>query len=168
MKKAVTFSGLEFEPFAEQDIAVLTPVMKRAFDYDTKIHIGENEGGPPGYDNGDFFREWYLHKNSTAFKISKEGKQIGGLCLWINKNNVNFLGNVFVDPELQNKGLGKIIWDFVELTYPSTVKWQTDTPAFSRRNHHYYVNKCGFKIVRIDNPKSNDETRSYFMEKEMV
>ena len=29
--------------------------MKAEFDYDTKIHLGKEAGGPPGYDDGTFF-----------------------------------------------------------------------------------------------------------------
>ena len=44
--------------------------------------------------------------------------------------------------------------------------WRTETPGFSKRNHNFYVNKCGFKIIRIDNP-GDFMKESYFMEKEM-
>ena len=167
MVKIIVFEGLEFHPFIERDIDVLSPIMRAAFNKDTSIHSDKNEGGPEGYDNGDFLRKWYLDDDVTSFKITKDAKPIGGLALWVRESNINFLGNVFIAPEFENKGLGTIVWRFVEQTYPKTIKWQTETPAFSRRNHHFYVNKCGFKIVRIENPKSNDETRSYFMEKEM-
>jgi len=38
-------------------------------------------------------------------------------------------------------------------------------PAFSRRNHHFYVNKCGFKIWKLEEPKSDRGT--YLLEKTM-
>ena len=40
----------------EPDIPVLMPVMKRAFDDDARKHLGKESGGPPGYDDGEFFR----------------------------------------------------------------------------------------------------------------
>ena len=163
----ITFEGLIFHPFTEGDIDELSPIMKASFDEDTKIHTNKNDGGPEGYNNGGFMRKWYLNEGATSFKITKDGKPIGGLALWINENNINYLGNVFIDPHLQNKGIGSVVWRFVEHAYPNTIKWLTDTPAFSRRNHHFYVNKCGFKIVRIENPRNLDETCAYFMEKEM-
>ncbi|HNY13621.1 MAG TPA: GNAT family N-acetyltransferase [Candidatus Wallbacteria bacterium] len=161
------FSGLQFDNFEEQDVELLAPVMKRAFDEDAKRHLNEEHGGPDGYDDGNFLRKWALHKDSRAFKISKDEKPIGVVILWINKNNENFLGNMFIDADLQDKGLGTAVWKFVESEYPETVIWRTETPGFSKRNHNFYVNKCGFKIVRIDNP-GNKYEESYFMEKEMV
>ena len=166
MTTTEVYGSLEFTPFAEADVEVFTPIMKRAFDYDAKIHTEQTEGGPPGYDDGGFLRKYYLHKDSMSYKVSKDGRPVGAVCVWINANKINCLGNIFIDPELQDNGLGKIIWDFIEHRYPDTIKWHTDTPAFSRRNHHFYVNKLGFRIVRIDNPKNAEEC-SYFMEKDM-
>ncbi len=159
-----TFDGLQFGEFGEQDIELLTPIMKRAFDEDTKRHLDEESGGPDGYDDGEFLRKWALQADSRAYKISKNDKPIGALIVWINDNNENFLGNVFIDPDLQDQGLGTIVWRFVEAEYPETVIWRTETPGFSKRNHHFYVNKCGFKVVRIDNPGAKYK-ETYFMEK---
>lgn len=160
------FKGIGFEKMSEKDIVALTAIMKRAFDEDSKRHLGEEAGGPPGYDNGEFLRQWYLNNGAEAYKISKEGTLIGGINVFINESNDNFLGNMFVDPLCQDKGLGTIIWKFIEQKYPNTKKWKTETPGFSKRNHNFYVNKCGFKIVRIDNPKEKYE-ESYILEKDM-
>ena len=37
-------------------------------------------------------------------------------------------------------------WQAVEILHPETVVWKTCTPYFDKRNIHFYVNKCGFKI----------------------
>lgn len=160
------YNGLQFEPFKEADIEVLTPIMKRAFDEDTQRHLNEPSGGPEGYNNGEFLRKYALHESSDAFKISKDGQPIGSIIVWIRKDNVNFLGNLFIDPVIQDRGIGLTIWRFIESKYPETIKWCTETAGFSKRNHNFYVNKCGFKIVRIENPKDKYK-ESYYMEKEM-
>lgn len=162
------FDELTFEFLGENDINVLTPIMERAFNEDTRIHLNEPKGGPNGYDNGDFLRKFGLHKNSTSYKISLEGTVIGCIILWINKEtNINFLGNIFIDTTVQNKGIGKKIWNFIEQEYPDTIKWCTETPGFSKRNHNFYVNKCGFYIVKIENPMDKYEC-TYIMEKNIT
>ena len=166
------FAGLQFRDFEETDVTLFTGIMKRAFDEDTRRHLGEASGGPPGYDNGDFLRKWALHKDSTAYAIFKDDAQlgvtaIGGVIVWINGNHENFLGNIFVDPDFQDKGIGSLIWRFIEQKYPETRVWRTETPGFSKRNHNFYVNKCGFKIVKIEHPGDKYE-ESYIMEKEMI
>ena len=159
-------STLTFEKIMAQDVATLAPIMKRAFDEDTLRHLGLAAGGPPGYDNGDFLRQWYLHPTATAFKVLKSGAPIGAVNVFINANNENYLGNMFVDPTLQDSGVGTAIWHFVEKTFPQTKIWRTETPGFSKRNHNFYVNKCGFKVVKIENPKNKME-ENYILEKEM-
>jgi predicted acetyltransferase len=160
------FNGLLLEEFCEQDIDLLTSIMKRAFDEDAKRHLNEDSGGPDGYDNGEFLRKFALHSDSQAYKISKNNKPIGAIIVWINKNNENFLGNMFIDPDYQDQGLGTIVWKFIESEYPDTVVWRTETPGFSKRNHNFYVNKCGFKIVKIEHA-GNKYKESYLMEKDI-
>lgn len=140
----------KFEVFCENDIAELTPVMKSAFDHDTYIHTGEKEGGPTGYDNGNLFRKYYLDKGHISYKIFWGDMPAGGLCVKINDNKINVLESIFIDPKLQGKNIGKAAWDFIEQTFPDTVKWQVCTPAYSTRNIHFYVSKCGFEIVEKD------------------
>lgn len=159
------FENLSFEILHETDLTILTPIMERAFDEDTRIHLNKPKGGPAGYDNGEFLRQFALHPNSTSYKVSMDGKAIGGIILWLNPDtNIHFLGNIFLDPTLQNAGIGLKIWNFIEQEYPNTIKWCTDTPGFSKRNHHFYVNKCGFHLVKIENPMKDDACQ-YILEK---
>lgn len=160
------YQGVRFEKVTEDDVLKMTEVMKRAFDEDTRRHLGEECGGPPGYDNGDFINKWYLNSGSESFKILIDDILIGGINVFINENNENYLGNIFLDPLYQDKGYGRIIWRYIEQKYPDTKKWTTDTPGFSKRNHNFYVNKCGFKVIKIDNPKDKYE-ETYILEKEM-
>ncbi|MDO5559230.1 MAG: GNAT family N-acetyltransferase [Oscillospiraceae bacterium] len=164
------YQGLVFEDINVQDIDMLTAIMKRAFDEDTRIHLGKESGGPPGYDNGEFVRHWVFEdKTTTSYKVLKDGKAIGAVILFINtQTQENFLGTIFIDPALENKGVGRIVWDFVEHEYPDTKIWRTETPIFSHRNHHFYINKCGFHVVKIENPREIDNgDGSFKLEKVM-
>ena len=40
----------------EDDIFLLTPIMTKAFDTDSILHLGK-VGGPPGYNDGTFLRK---------------------------------------------------------------------------------------------------------------
>ena len=160
----IIYDNLCFEEITENDVLAMTKIMKMAFDDDTKRHLGDECGGPPGYDNGDFIRRWYLNSGADAYKISKDGVLIGGINVFVNDNGENHLGNMFIDPHCQDKGYGTIVWNFIEQRYPDAKKWKTDTPGFSKRNHHFYINKCGFNVVRIENPKDKYE-ESYILEK---
>jgi predicted transcriptional regulator YdeE len=156
----------ELQPFSESDIELLNPVMKRAFDADSRLHLG-HDSGPPGYDDGSFLRQWALHPESTALRIDIEGKPSGTAILWINRyTNINRLGCLFIDSDYQHSGVGTEIWKKIETMFPDTREWRTETPGFSRLNHHFYVNKCGFEIYKIENPLSPEEA-SYKLRKQM-
>ena len=162
----MVYRGIEFELMQESDIDELTQIMKREFDKDTQEFLNEPSGGPDGYDNGDFLRKFGLNDNSTAYKIIKDNVIIGAIIVWIKSNGINYLGNIFVDSLIQDKGIGSIAWSFIEDTYPETIIWRTETPGFSKRNHNFYINKCGFNLIEIKDPKNKYE-ESYILEKRM-
>ncbi len=141
---------LDYQFMEEIDIPALTPIMKRAFDDDALKHLGKESGGPPGYDNGDFFRTWLLpYQESVGYKILAGQILIGGIIVWILPEGHNILGTIFVDPAYQDQGVGSKTWKFIEDTYPETISWRLGTPSWAIKNHHYYK-KCGFKQVDSD------------------
>lgn len=157
---------LAFEPFNACDVPMFTQIMKRSFDEDAKRHLNEPQGGPPGYDNGDFLRKWALDGNSQAVKVLRNGRPIGLFIVWIGDNGENFLGNMFIDSDVQDHGIGAKVWKFIESNCKNVKVWRTETPGFSKRNHHFYVNKCGFSIVKIEHCGHRTK-ENYVMEKRM-
>ncbi|NOR84162.1 MAG: GNAT family N-acetyltransferase [Ardenticatenales bacterium] len=141
---------LSFQEIDQSDIQVLAPVMKRAFDDDAQKHLGQESGGPPGYDDGEFFRTWlFPYKESIGYKIISGERVIGGIIVWILPDGHNILGTIFVDPDYQDIGVGEQTWRFIEEEYPTTMSWRLSTPTWATKNLHYYV-KCGFEEVESD------------------
>lgn len=140
-----------FEPFLEEDIPELTGVMTRAFDDDAQKHLGQARGGPEGYDNGDFFRKWLFgYKETDGYKMLLDGKAVGAVIVWILEGGHNILGAIFVDPAVQDCGIGRRCWQFIEATYPETKSWRLATPKWATKNHHFYTKTCGFERVDSD------------------
>jgi GNAT superfamily N-acetyltransferase len=141
---------LTFREIEEPDILALTRVMKRAFDDDAQKHLGQETGGPPGYDDGEFFRTWLLpYEESVGYQILTGNQLIGAIIVWILPEGHNILGTIFVDPDFQDRGVGQRTWRFIEETYPATRSWRLGTPTWATKNHHFYV-KCGFERVESD------------------
>ncbi|WP_410767706.1 GNAT family N-acetyltransferase [Fontibacillus sp. BL9] len=156
---------LEFEPIYEQDIGSLTAIMTRAFDEDARIHLGEGRrDGPVGYNNGEFLTKWALNASSEAYKIMLNGEEVGACILWINEDGNNDLEILFIDVPFQSSGIGTIIWRMIEGLYPDTKIWRTATPGYSKRNHHFYMDKCGFKLMEVVHPGIPDQ-ETYRLEK---
>ena len=84
---------------------------------------------------------------NETYRIVINGKNVGGVILKIDKEtNYNELEILFVSPKEHTKGIGYGAWLAVEALHPETKVWKTCTPYFEKRNIHFYINKCGFKI----------------------
>ncbi|QCG92464.1 GNAT family N-acetyltransferase [Azospirillum sp. TSA2s] len=79
-----------------------------------------------------------------------DGQRVGGAVVVIDEaTQRNSLDLFFLSPAQHGRGLGFKAWMAIERRYPGTLVWQTHTPYFEKRNIHFYVNKCGFKIVEF-------------------
>jgi len=83
--------------------------------------------------------------HGIAYRIVADGIISGGLVLKID-NSHGELELLFVTPKAHSKGIGYAAWCAVEAMYPEVEIWETCTPYFDKRNIHFYVNKCGFRI----------------------
>lgn len=136
---------LTFREIIEADIPELTVVLTRAFDDDSQKHLGQERGGPPGYDNGEHLRRQLIgHQETFGYKVIAQGKVVGGIIVHLSEHGENVLGTIFVDPVYQDRGVGTRTWEFVEATYPDAKSWRLRTPAYATKNHHFYEAKCGF------------------------
>jgi GNAT superfamily N-acetyltransferase len=158
---------LAFAEITEDDLPALTRVMTRAFDDDARKHLGLERGGPPGYDSGDFFREWlFPYKESRGYKIMLDGELVGAFIVWILPEGNNVLGTIFVDPDYQDKGIGTQAWNFIETSFPETKSWMLGTPSWATKNHYFYEAKCGFHKAR-EEETPGESWPTYVYEKDM-
>ena len=121
-----------------------------AFKYGAMMEFGERDDHID--DEGEIISRATIERSidnpkSETYRIVLDGKKVGGLILTIDKEtNHNHLDILFVLPEVHSKGIGYGAWQAVEALHPETAVWETCTPYFEKRNIHFYVNKCGFKI----------------------
>ncbi len=85
--------------------------------------------------------------NNETYRIVYDGRNVGGVILKIdNETHHNELEILFTLPDEHSKGIGYGAWQAVEALHSETEVWMTCTPYFEKRNIHFYVNKCGFRI----------------------
>jgi hypothetical protein len=95
--------------------------------------------------------------NAVSLRILCNGRKVGGAVLSINnETHHNSLDLFFLKVGEQGRGIGLQAWRAIEEKYPETIAWQTHTPYFEKRNIHFYVNKCGFKIIEFFNQHHPD------------
>ena len=101
--------------------------------------------------------ESFNTKGSEAYIAEIDGERVGGTIVVIDDTTgYNSLHLLYVKSDAQNTGNGFKIWKAIEELHPETRIWETHTPYYDKRNIHFYVNRCGFKIVEFFNPKHKD------------
>ena len=71
----------------------------------------------------------------------------------------------FIAPKMQGKNLGQRALKMVENMYPETRIWRLGTPTQVLRNSVFYINKCGYSIVRVDEWDKEKECGMFVFEK---
>ena len=121
-----------------------------AFKYGAMIEFGERDDSIDS-DGEIISRKTIEHcldaPENESYRIVYEGRKVGGVVLKIdNTTHINELELLFTLPEEHGKGIGYGAWLAIEALHPETKVWETCTPYFEKRNIHFYVNKCGFRI----------------------
>lgn len=92
-------------------------------------------------------------KGAVAYKAVPDGQMAGGAIIVIDaatrRGELHFL---YVRHGIQSRGIGQAIWRAIEQRHPEVAVWETVTPAFEKRNIHFYVKCCGFTIAGSFNP----------------
>ena len=107
----------------------------------------------------------------TAYRIVLDGRNVGGAIVSVSGDRGD-LQILFVSPKEHSKGIGYQTWCVIEKMYPQVRVWGTCTPYFEKRNIHFYVNRCGFHIIRFSNkhnpdPNDPDDSEMFHFEKVM-
>ncbi|WP_437412683.1 GNAT family N-acetyltransferase [Sinorhizobium meliloti] len=132
--------------------------LQEAFAVAVINEYGELPDGPIPYD-GDL-NSSINAPGAVALRILLDGKNVGGAVVTIDQQtHHNTLDLFFLNVGKHGQGLGYKAWLAIEARYPETVRWRTHTPYFEKRNIHFYVNKCGFKIISFFNAKHPDPHR---------
>ncbi len=91
---------------------------------------------------------------AESYNIICNGEIVGGAVLKINPvTKINELQLLYIKLGNHSKGLGAAAWQAIEKLHPETKIWETFTPYFEKRNIHFYVNRCGFKIIEFYGPQ---------------
>ena len=89
---------------------------------------------------------------AITYWIMADEQRVGGAVVVIDQmSGLNSLSFFFIATNHQSQGLGLKAWKAIEREFPFTKVWETVTPYFEKRNIHFYVNRCGFKIVEFYN-----------------
>ena len=135
-----------YDDVFEADYSILSRIMEDAFNDDTRIHTDLIEDGPCGYDDGTL-RKLNKMRDCVTQKICVDSEIIGAYTIKSNLSEYT-IEMLFLNPKNKSKGVGYEVWNHIQDTYPDADKWFVETPEYSSRNYHFYVNKCGFTVLK--------------------
>ena len=102
------------------------------------------------------FEESLKYTGAIVYQVILDDNLIGGAIVAIDEETQhNKLLLFFIATSCHGRGVGYKAWKAIEKMHPRTKVWETATPYFEKRNIHFYVNKCGFKIVEYFNKFSS-------------
>ena len=94
---------------------------------------------------------------AITLHIVQDGEKVGGAVVRIDpRTHHNSLDLFYIVAGRHGHGLGRKAWAAIEALFPQSLTWETRTPYFEKRNIHFYVNVCGFRIVEFFNERHPD------------
>ncbi len=154
--------NLEFLVLEENDLPQYKKDMQEAF------RLGAVEGGFPE-ETGEILPEGDINrslaaKGAIAYKAVSDGAIVGGAIVVIDeKKHEGHLDFLYVKHGVQSRGIGKFMWFEIERLHPEVYVWETCTPYFEKRNLHFYVNVCGFRVTEFWNDRHPDPHEPFEM-----
>lgn len=148
---------ITLKPAGEEDLQDFKKRIQEAFLIAVEENFGKQDEPIPDDRELD---EAFHASDTVVYHILQCNEKIGGAVLGIHPaTQHNSLDFFFIYPKYHNEGFGQAAWKAIEEKYPDTEVWETVTPYFEKCNIHFYVNKCGFKIVKFWNeyyPEPNE------------
>ena len=140
---------VELIPLEEGDREAFIADNQEAFNYGALVEAGR--GVEDFEEEGQIISRETIEKSldeGEGYRIVLKGRKVGGVVLRTDGERGE-LELLFVAPEVHGRGIGQAAWRAVEALHPEVRVWETVTPYFEKRNIHFYVNKCGFRIVEF-------------------
>ncbi|MEO3947098.1 GNAT family N-acetyltransferase [Gorillibacterium sp. CAU 1737] len=142
-----------------EEASVLTAIQKESFDRECTRYGQEEQGGPPGYAEEawqlammqDMHYFAILEGEEETAEGDRLDRLIGGAIVSENAAaGICHLGRIFLHPDKQGSGMGKVAMLALEQQYPDAIRWELDTPDWALRNHRFYPS-CGYRKVNEAN-----------------
>lgn len=151
----MTQNKVTLEVAEKEELSQFKKDLQEAFAVSVIETFGSLSGGPIPSDED--IEHSFNTPGAVVYHILSNGKKVGGAVVVIDEaTQHNSLDLLFISESEHNRGIGYKAWKAIEEKYPETKVWETYTPYFEKRNIHFYVNKCGFKIVEFFNKNHRD------------
>jgi GNAT superfamily N-acetyltransferase len=129
-----------------EDTERLTEVQTRTFEDDNRPKgPGCSMEGRPGLNSVGWNADWIA--KTPYYMILFDGRIVGGIIVFDMGEGHYELGQVYDDPDFQNRGIGQQVVRLMFGTSPEAERWTVGTPSWAICNQHFYE-RMGFVKVR--------------------
>ena len=104
-------------------------------------------------------------EDTEMWTILIAGEMAGGAVVKDISTDKKEIVLFFISPKIQGKGHGQRALKMIEDSYPEVKIWRLVTPTQVLRNAVFYINKCGYSIVRVDEWDKEKECGMFVFEK---
>ena len=111
------------------------------------------------------FKALSEQKDTETLTIFYKNEIVGGVIVKDIEPKAKEVLLFFIAPEMQGKNIGQKALNIVEKMYPKIETWRLVTPTQVLRNAVFYINKCGYSIVKVDEWDKEKECGMFVFEK---
>lgn len=157
---------LELKKMKKEEMDYLEKLEKTSFEVNAKYF--ENGVLPPLPEEDEdtySFKGLCGQSDTETLTIFYEDEIVGSVIVKDIEPKAKEILLFFIIPKMQGKNLGQKALKMVEEMYPETRIWRLVTPTQVLRNSVFYVNKCGYSIVRVDEWDKDKECGMFVFEK---
>ena len=159
MNSEISSMDVYLEIAKESELDRFKKDLQEAFRISAEKEFGHKLDEPIPSDSD--IEESFRCQGAVIYHVLLKDKIVGGAIISINEETQhNKLLLFFVNTGCHDKGVGTTAWRAIEKKHPKTKLWETATPYFEKRNIHFYINKCGFKIVEYYNKYHPDPNQT--------
>lgn len=149
----------------EEELARLTEIKTEAFDVQAKYF---EDGVLPPFPEDETLDLLFRKPDITVLSVWVEDEIAGGVVIKRMDDVSNEIMLFFIAVKYQGRGVGRAVLQMVEARFPQTKRWRLITPTQVLRNSVFYVNKCGYNIVRVEDFDKRTEHGIFVFEKRMA
>ena len=158
--------GIEIRLSKKEEIQQLEHMEEAAFDVNSKYFENGMLPPLPEEDKDAYsFRALCDAADTETWTILIEEEIAGGAVVKDISTDTKEIALFFVSSQIQGKGYGQKALKMIEEYHLEVKTWRLVTPTQVLRNAVFYINKCGYSIVRVDDWDKEKECGMFVFEK---
>ena len=157
---------LEVQPLKKEEVDLFNKADEAAFNVHARYFPDGIVPGAAEDDRGEYdLKKVMDDPKYTVLSIKDDGRFVGGAIVEEMGKNSREIEIFFLIVEYQSKGIGKEALALVEGYFPDTKVFRLITPSNVVRNVVFYVNKCGYRVVKVVGYDRETNMGDYVFEK---